>query len=120
MALALLVVTALLGTIVMIFEFARYGGSSHFDPEHTISASASYDKGSFTLERWTCEAPKFIKAFESEGFEMQCTGEKGSRAVLVLVWLSSLAVVGGLAWDWRSTNFVVERKIKRNEEGLYY
>jgi hypothetical protein len=120
MGLALLAVTPLLGTIAMIFEFARNGGSSHFDPEHIISASANYDKGSFTLGRWTCETPKFINVYENQDFGVQCAGEKGSRVLLVFMWLSSLVTLGGLIWDWRTTQFVVERKVENNRRDMYY
>ena len=119
MGLVILAATTLIGTIAMIYEFARNGRSSHFDPEHKVSASVDYDKGTFTLERWTCETPKFIKAYESMDFGMQCAGERGSRVLLMVMLFSSLAMAGGLVWDWRSTHGLVERKVDSRDEDYY-
>ncbi|KAL7628441.1 hypothetical protein AAE478_002644 [Parahypoxylon ruwenzoriense] len=110
MVLAVLCANALLATIVMIFELVQRGRSIHFDPEYRMTESAAYDKGPFTLEIWTCEAPVYVSSFERYGLRKQCVGERASLCLLIVMWVFSSAMLGCLAWDMRSAQSIVTAK----------
>jgi len=93
----------------MIYQFVQNGRSAHFDIEYD-PINGSYDKGLLNLETWTCETVGTILPFEKYEFRKQCIGERGSRGLLVVVWLSSIALLGSLIWDFRTAQVVIGSK----------
>ncbi|WDK20737.1 hypothetical protein CGRA01v4_12024 [Colletotrichum graminicola] len=112
---AVLAANALVATITMIYMLARHSRSAHFDPEYEMT-TASYDHGLFTLEAWACESPQYVDAFrdsEHHSLVRQCTTERASRGLAVVLCFFCLALVGLLAWDFNRTQVVVAKKQRR-------
>lgn len=109
--LAVLAAEALVATITMIYMLVQHSRSAHFDPEYEMT-TAYYDRGLFTLEAWACESPQHVDAFrdsEHHSLPQQCTTERASRSLAVVLCLFCLALLGLLAWDLNRTQVVVKR-----------
>lgn len=111
----MLTANVLLATIVMIYEFVQHGRSTHFDPRY-IPTSGSYDKGLFDLETWICNTSRFFPSLREYKLGIQCAGEKTSRCLLVVVCVSSLAMLGNFIWDIETTQVVFTKKVLNKAE----
>ncbi|KAI1737943.1 hypothetical protein F4680DRAFT_426612 [Xylaria scruposa] len=100
---------ALLSTVTFIYQSVLAGRSTRFDPNYN-SETGLYDKGAFTLEGWTCEVPMYFPNFDKHDFGIQCTGERASRVLSVLVWILANAVLGLLVWDMKSGQMIMSPK----------
>ena len=99
----------------MIYGLVQHGRSTHFNPDF-VMATAAYDYGLFSLEAWTCEAPRFISSFQYYDFGKQCVGERASRGLSVVVWISSVAVLGFLIWDINTTQVLIVKKKQKTKD----
>ncbi|KAI2627769.1 hypothetical protein GGR54DRAFT_431425 [Hypoxylon sp. NC1633] len=109
---SLLRANAILSTATFIYQFVRAGQSSHFDPSYQSKQSYQsepvyYDKGAFTLETWTCDVLSYYPNLEEYQFGIQCTGERASRVLLILLWIFATAILGLLSWDFNACHVVV-------------
>ncbi|TKX21957.1 hypothetical protein C1H76_5850 [Elsinoe australis] len=104
-------------TAIMVYTNIQAARSVTFDPDYK-PPSGTYDKGWFTLEAWTCQVQSSFPDYHKEQFTTQCAGERGSRILIVLVWLLSLGVLGALVWDVKSSKKIlcVERRKTMWEE----
>jgi hypothetical protein len=109
--LAILTANAVLSIVNFIYQCVLAGQSTQFNPGYETE-TAYYTKGPFTLETWTCGAPKYYSGFNEHGFGVQCTGEKASRILSVLLGISVTAMLGLLWWDMESGHIIVTPKRK--------
>ncbi|WQF77156.1 hypothetical protein CDEST_02170 [Colletotrichum destructivum] len=113
--LAVLTANALVATITMIYMLVQHSHSAHFNPDYEMT-TAYYDYGLFTLEAWACESPRYVDAFrDSEYLSLvqQCTTERASRGLAIVLCFFCLALLGLLGWDLNRTQFVLAKKQRR-------